>query len=191
MTSQLLIETLQAVIISITSNIVAQVISSYRNDVPFQLNRTLVLKYAIFTALSTPPNCLWQAYLEASFPSHPHTTDSPKSSGKRLPPSEQPVNLGNVFKKLVLDQTLGAAVNTILFLAFMSYFGSVSPSTSAISQDVKTKFWPLMLDAYKLWPWFSLISFLWVPVHKRVIAGCAVGVGWGIYLSLATEGEKR
>ena len=54
----------------------------------------------------------------------------------------------------------------------------------AASTEVRNKFWGLLLDGMKLWPMFSLVSFLWIPVEKRIVAGCAVGVLWWIYLSL-------
>lgn len=150
---------------------------------PFQLDPILMLKFVFYTILNTPPNCLWQQYLEETFPSK-----------KPAPaPSEKPVKLqmtldfSSVFKKFLLDQTLGAAVNTILFIAAMA--GINGASTDQIVQAVKEDFWPLTLDGYKLWPLFSLVSFLWIPVDKRVLAGCAVGMGWGIYLSLLAAGK--
>lgn len=92
------------------------------------------------------------------------------------------MDASNVFKKLLLDQTLGAAVNTVLYITVMA--GMNGASANEIIQAVREGFWPLTLDGYKLWPLFSLVSFLWIPVDKRVLASCAVGMGWGIYLSL-------
>ena len=43
---------------------------------------------------------------------------------------------------------------------------------------------PIMLAGARLWPLVSLISFSLVPVEKRVVFGGAVGVVWGVYLSL-------
>lgn len=96
----------------------------------------------------------------------------------------------NVFIKFLLDQTLGAVVNTLMFLAFMGYANAPVTASGrlgaqeAVKQEVNAKFWPILLDGYKLWPFFSLISFLFIPVHKRVVMGALVGVGWNIYLSL-------
>lgn len=94
----------------------------------------------------------------------------------------------NVLIKFLLDQTIGAVFNTILFLAFMGY-ANASPTGKqgpwdAVEREVRAKFWPILMDGAKLWPFFSLISFLFIPVDKRVVAGCLVGVGWNIYLSL-------
>lgn len=183
MLSKLVTQTAQAAVLSATSNILAQVIAAYHHDKPFQLDPIPMLKFVFYTILNTPPNCLWQQYLEETFPS-----EKPAPA-----PSEKPVKLqmtldfSSVFKKFLLDQTLGAAVNTILFIAAMT--GMNGASTDEIVQAVKEDFWPLTLDGYKLWPLFSLVSFLWIPVDKRVLAGCAVGMGWGIYLSLLAAGK--
>ena len=54
----------------------------------------------------------------------------------------------------------------------------------AVASEVQDKFWPLVASGLKLWPFVSLISFVFVPVNKRVLLGALVGVGWNIYLSL-------
>ena len=98
----------------------------------------------------------------------------------------------NVLIKFVLDQTFGAVLNNLMFLVFMGYINA--PPTdkpgdawNAIISEVNDKFYSIMLDGYKFWPAVSLVSFLWVPVDKRVVFGCSVGVLWGIYLSLMVE----
>ena len=205
MLSKLVTQTAQAAVLSVTSNILAQVIVAYRYDVccllcatilnvnstndrvyeqkPFRLDSTLMLKFAFYTILNTPPNYLWQQYLEKTFPSEKL---APAPSGKTVK-LQMTLDFSSVFKKFLLDQTLGATVNTILFITAMA--GMNGASTVGIAQAVKEDFWPLTLDGYKLWPLFSLVSFLWIPVDKRVLAGCAVGMGWGIYLSLFAAGK--
>lgn len=93
--------------------------------------------------------------------------------------------------KFLLDQTVGAVVNTLMFLAFMGYVNAPQQGTlstqsawDVIKKDCEQKLWPMMKDGYKFWPAVSLISFVWIPVDKRVVFGCSVGVVWGIYLSL-------
>lgn len=75
---------------------------------------------------------------------------------------------------------------------FLGYMGFVNAQGKAdvdawdlVSTECWNKTWPMMKDGYKFWPIISLISFVWVPVDKRVVFGCSVGVIWGIYLSLA------
>lgn len=72
---------------------------------------------------------------------------------------------------------------------FLGYMGYVNASASQdawahVARECRDKTWPMMKDGYKFWPAISLISFVWVPVDKRVVFGCSVGVVWGIYLSL-------
>ncbi|KAF2499708.1 hypothetical protein BU16DRAFT_454774 [Lophium mytilinum] len=190
MASQLFSQTIQATILSATSNILAQALSAYRANQTLHLNPTPILKFAFYTLLNTPPNCLWQAYLEDTFPTQPPAPPTPKATEKPHTPAHkpQPINLANVAKKLALDQTISAAVNTVLFLAFMGYINaSGAAAMDNASAEVRNKFWPIMLDGYKLWPLFSVVSFMWIPVEKRVLAGSLVGVLWGIYLSLLAE----
>jgi len=61
---------------------------------------------------------------------------------------------------------------------------STQSSWDVARKECEQKLWPMIKDGYKFWPAISLISFVWVPVDKRVVFGCSVGVAWGIYLSL-------
>lgn len=166
MPSQIVNATIQAVVLSATSNILAQVLKSYRNDVclshaftklsyfgqwglesivndstqtPFSLNITPLIQFAIFTALNTPPNFLWQQFLEETFPgytvkpavvpaSSTSTTSSEKTSPsssenekksddrKEIVPAKQ-LNIRNTAIKFLLDQTVGSLFNTVVFIA--------------------------------------------------------------------------
>ena len=44
---------------------------------------------------------------------------------------------------------------------------------------------PLLTAGAKFWPLISALNFSIIPVEKRIVFGSAVGVLWGIYLSLA------
>jgi len=104
-------------------------------------------------------------------------------------PTKTSLSKTNVFIKFILDQTFGAVVNTLMFLSYMGYVNAQGkPGVNAmdvVKTDCVKKLWPMMKDGYKFWPAISLISFLWIPVDKRIVFGCSVGVVWGIYLSLA------
>jgi hypothetical protein len=86
--------------------------------------------------------------------------------------------------------TIGAVINNLLFLVFMGYVNApvtakgLEGPWAGIWRDVEQRFWPLMKDGLKLWPFVSLMSFLFVPVNRRLLLGALVGVGWNIYLSL-------
>lgn len=97
----------------------------------------------------------------------------------------------NTLAKFILDQTIGAVFNTLMFLVYMAYVNDngtgKTASWSTVQADVSERFWPMIMDGYKFWPAVSLAGFLWVPVDKRVVFGCSVGVLWGIYLSLSVS----
>lgn len=69
------------------------------------------MHFVLFAFLSCPPNFLWQEYLEEQFPGYVMDADGQRKLHKT-----------NTIKKLILDQTLGAAVNTLLFIAVMAAF---------------------------------------------------------------------
>jgi len=69
----------------------------------------------IFTLLNCPPNFLWQEYLEQRFPGY--TGPSTLAKGEKTVVVKRNLDVGNTIKKLALDQTVGATVNTVLFTA--------------------------------------------------------------------------
>ncbi|KAI9722576.1 MAG: hypothetical protein M1828_004573 [Chrysothrix sp. TS-e1954] len=62
--------TVQSAVLSATSNILAQVLESYRTSKPYSIDTKPLSTFVIFTALNTPPNFLWQGFLESSFPGY-------------------------------------------------------------------------------------------------------------------------
>ncbi|KAK4964339.1 hypothetical protein LTR66_012340 [Elasticomyces elasticus] len=92
------------------------------------------------------------------------------------------LNVANTAVKFALDQTLGAAFNTVLFIAGIGALRG--HSFDAVKGAVLKDFFPLIFAGQKLWPAVSLISFTLIPVESRTLFGSLVGVGWGIFLSL-------
>jgi hypothetical protein len=160
-----------------------------RSQTPFSLNMVPVAKFAIFSVLSNPPNILWQKFLEDQFPTKVPSTTRKTGDEKPTAASKTATSTTNILIKFLLDQTIGAVVNTLLFLAYMAYVNASQQGKAnvwdAVYRDCSQMTWPMMKDGYKFWPAISLISFVWVPVDKRIVFGCSVGVLWGIYLSLA------
>lgn len=156
---------------------------------PFALDYVQVFNFALFSILSNPPNILWQSFLEDQFPTNvPSTSPPSEKANSKSRPAETSLSKTNVLIKFLLDQTIGAVANTLMFLAYMGYInaqGKTGVSAwDSVTRDCANKLLPMMMDGYKFWPAISLISFLWIPVQKRVVFGCSVGVIWGIYLSL-------
>ncbi|KAH8811639.1 hypothetical protein F5884DRAFT_782862 [Xylogone sp. PMI_703] len=190
MVSPIVNVTLQACVMTATSNVVAQLISAYREDKPFVVDWTPVIQFVLFAALNVPPNFIWQSYLERTFPSHISDSfdhkkfddkkfdDKPSSSSK-----ESKLSVKNTLIKFTLDQTLGAPINTLLFsIAFASLQGHDPASCVAIA---RRDFWPLLRAGWTLWPAVSLLNFaVFRSVEARNLVGGLAGVGWNIYLSL-------
>lgn len=74
-----------------------------------------IVPLLIFTILSTPPNYLWQQYLERVFPGYTTQKLQVDDGGKSVSLRKR-LSKRNTMKKFVLDQTLGALVNVVAFL---------------------------------------------------------------------------
>ncbi|KAL7931068.1 hypothetical protein V8C35DRAFT_124089 [Trichoderma chlorosporum] len=217
--------TLQSSLLAALSNILAQAITAYRNNEPVTVDWVPVFQYVLFAVISTPPNFLWQDFLESTFPAYPKqqqqqqqpsdSKKSPSSSSSSSPSSQPPapkLSLANTAIKFLLDQTVGAALNTLLFSTFtrslrraMVHAPRITSLPSAakywsaagavdftrvdfalVWAEARAEFWALMFAAAKLWPAVSLINFTLVKsVQGRNLVGALAGVAWGVYISLA------
>jgi len=140
-----------------------------------------IVQFIIYAIVNTPINCLWQDFLESTFPSSP-----PKPKGEQEKKhSESKLNIRNTLLKFGIDQTLGAAFNIPLFIATLGFVKNHGVQT--ILASIQNEFWPIYKAGLKLWPAVSIISFAALPVEKRVIFGGLAGVAWNVYLSLVTK----
>ena len=146
-------------------------------QVPFRINFVPIAQFVFFTFLTCPPNILWQQYMESKFPGYTYDFYGTLSLDRI-----------NTAKKLILDQTVGAMVNTALFLSGMAALKGKKPRT--IARDVERDFWPLIRNGWKVWPLVPLFNFSIVPVDKRVLVGSIFGLFWGIYLSLFASRDE-
>ncbi|KAL9053085.1 MAG: hypothetical protein Q9162_005007 [Coniocarpon cinnabarinum] len=214
--------TVQAVTLSLLSSTLAQLIAFYRSSEPFSAAKAI--RFAIFAALSTPPNVVWQSELEGWFPSYTskqqvtrykHSThasdfsdlkepsgletedgenerraakeelkrwESTRDSWTDVVETKRGLDYRNTAIKFLLDQTLGALVNTILFVGGIA--GLKGEGREAVFAHVRSDTMPLMVAGYKFWPLISIGMFTVVPAEQRVVVGSAVGVVWGIFLAL-------
>lgn len=153
-----------------------------------------------------------QGFLESTFPArlpppHPKKTDDKKKQD----PDQQPLNVRNTIIKFVLDQTIGAAVNTLLFSTYIhsmhiamagapkitnfnkatSYWISpgaidlVAVDGRVVLDKAFDEFWSIIFAGMKLWPAVSLVNFTMVKtVEGRNLLGACAGLIWGIYMSM-------
>ncbi|KAK2608458.1 hypothetical protein QQS21_003028 [Conoideocrella luteorostrata] len=200
--------TLQAAGLGAMSNIIAQLIEAYRKQTAMEIDWIPVFKFLMFGVISTPPNFMWQDFLESTFPArspqpHPKETDKP--------PKEQPLDVRNTIIKFLLDQTVGAVFNTLLFSIYIHSIHLAMPNAPRITGFSKAtgywispgaidfsavdmgvvldaafaEFWTIVLAGIKLWPAVSLINFTMVKtVEGRNLVGCIAGLGWGVFMSM-------
>lgn len=162
------------------------------------------------------PISLRQEFLESTFPAHPEPpAPHPKKSDEKRPASQTPptLSLRNTLIKFFLDQTLAAAVNTLLFTTFIhsiraamadapritsftkaaSYWSSPGAidfarvDFGAVMDQALDDFWPMLIAGAKLWPPVSIINFAFVKsVQARNLIGALAGVVWGVYICLVS-----
>lgn len=111
MLSPIVNATIQSTVISFCSSIFATV---YANSMP------PIIPLLIYTILSTPPNYLWQQYLERAFPGHIVKKRELDDGEKDLKVKER-LNVRNTLTKFALDQTIGALVNVAVFLGCIRF----------------------------------------------------------------------
>ncbi|EOD43733.1 Mpv17/PMP22 [Neofusicoccum parvum] len=202
MPSPMVNATLQAAVLSSCSNILAQIIDAYRSSRPLSFNALEFLRFVVLTLITAPPNYLWQQLLERTFPAYPrsaslsHAHRSPRVStdgdlekhgdedGKVYVEEEKPkLDLKNTITKWFVDCiTMGAIMNTVAFLVLMGFMKG--QSSTQIGNNIRTETIPIIVAGYKIWPIASIISFSFIPVEKRIVFLSAVGLCWGIYMSL-------
>jgi len=201
MASAVVQATLQSCVLTATSNIFAQCITAYRTGSSYTIDWVPVFQFVLFTALNCPPNFIWQQFLESVFPGQ--TVQPSKSAIKAAATNdekeldreqashelvESKLHIPNTAIKFVLDQTVGAALNTLAFILAMAAFKGANWNQAL--QLARQDFWPLIFAGWKLWPLISFVNYTLVKtVQTRTLIGSLAGMGWGIYLSLVAGGR--
>lgn len=81
-----------------------------------------ILALVVFSAFATPPNFLWQQYLERELPGYDIEKPESKGESKSAIPAgggvnvKKRLNVKNTLLKVVIDQTAGAVINVALYL---------------------------------------------------------------------------
>ncbi|POR33272.1 Mpv17/PMP22 family protein [Tolypocladium paradoxum] len=205
----ILAATLQAALLAAMSNVLAQLITASRNKTELLVDWIPVFQFLLFSIVNTPPNFLWQDFLESTFPAHPPAPHPKKFDDKPLP--QQPLSLRNTLAKFLLDQTLGAAANTLLFsVSLRALQDAMAPAPritgfhrawaywsgpraidfarvdfAAVWDAARAEFWPLVGAGARFWPVVSIVNFTLVKtVEGRNLVGAVAGVAWGVYMSM-------
>ncbi|EME49155.1 hypothetical protein DOTSEDRAFT_84602 [Dothistroma septosporum NZE10] len=110
-------------------------------------------------------------------------TGAPTEQGKNSSKGQgRKLNVKNTAIKFSLDQTLGAAVNTVLFIAGIALIRGQSAAT--IQQDLSDKFWEMIFAGQRMWPAVCIANFTLVPLEYRMLVASIAGLFWNVYLSL-------
>lgn len=209
MPSPIVAATLQAAGLSTISNILAQFIEARQQSRPVSLDIVQLLRFVSLTLMTAPPNYHWQGYLERTFPAYPAargpqlgrlsdlemqpTEDAPELKEgyeermAQISKDREPqFSMRNTITKWFVDCiTAGAIMNTIAFLIIMGLMKG--QGGSQIWSNIKTETIPIIVAGYKIWPVASIISFTFIPVHRRIVFLSFIGLLWGIYMSLVAS----
>jgi hypothetical protein len=151
---------------------------------PYAVSVAPIIQFVLFTIINCPPNFFWQQFLESAFPSHVQLA---KKSVDGKPAHEAKLSIKNTLSKFLIDQTVGATVNTMLFSLVMAALQGYS-WPEAVSR-MRSEFWPMMLAGYKLWPVISIVNFGLVRnVQGRMLIGSMAGMVWNVWLSMMASG---
>ncbi|KAF2651584.1 hypothetical protein K491DRAFT_606600 [Lophiostoma macrostomum CBS 122681] len=182
------------------SNIIAQRLKAWKNEVPFVFDRVLFIQFAIMVAITAPVNYHWQNGLERWFPGWKvvkqrrdvaSTLDAEEKDVFLQVPGQVRVreeevrvrNWYNIFRKWFTDCiTMGALLNTTMFLVLMGIMKG--KAWAQIGTDLRNEMFPIIFDSYKVWPIANFFSTTYCPVERRIVFLSCCGLIWNVYLSL-------
>ncbi|KAL4992839.1 hypothetical protein BDW68DRAFT_148960 [Aspergillus falconensis] len=177
--------TLQAALISASSNVLAQGITSYREGTPFELDSQALFQFTTSALILSPLAFLWLEGLEQRFPGFEQAQPArgkEKTEEEGKGKDKDKLNIKNIVAKIVVDQLIGGAWNTVAFIATMGILRG--QDYEVIKGEIMKNFWPYMLAGLKFWPLVSILNFTVVPANQRLLVGNLFGVVWGVYVSL-------
>lgn len=87
-----------------------------RNQIPFELDVESLTQFATCAIVISPLGYLWLGGLESWFPGRESKGEKEKGGQSTSEPS---LNATNTVAKIVIDQTIGGAWNTVLFITTM------------------------------------------------------------------------
>ncbi|KEF63439.1 uncharacterized protein A1O9_01417 [Exophiala aquamarina CBS 119918] len=188
MSSQLLTVVMQAGVLSGLSNILAQGLTAYRSNAYSSFDYVGFTQMVILAILQTPPNYKWQMALEENFPSSgkkPVDAAASKKKDddeKKKGEEKEELSITNTMVKIMLDQTVGASLNTIFFIIMLNLLRGAgwSAAVTAVQRD----FYTMLLAGYKFWPFITLLNFVVIPVEQRMLVGNLAGLAWGVLVNL-------
>ena len=112
MISHIYLATLQSAFLSLCSSLVTKY---------FTVHNPPISALVTFSFLCTPPNYLWQQFIEQKLPAYTTNKIEVDDGGKGVE-VEKRLNIRNTVVKLLLEQTIIAIINVGAFLGFTKWF---------------------------------------------------------------------
>ncbi|KAL4772336.1 hypothetical protein BDW60DRAFT_216696 [Aspergillus nidulans var. acristatus] len=179
---------LQSTLLKTAANLMVQVakIWSHNESALQGVEWLSVAEFAVCGVIQAEIGWHWHNFLEDAFPTS--QPEAPNDYEKQNHRGRKEYWL-HIFFKLMLDQTAGSfAMNTVFIICTTA--ARVS-SLNTLGVELDKRIWPLVLDAWKIWPAAALANFLWVPVDWRVLVSSCVGFAWNIFLSIRTLARQE
>jgi len=135
---------------------------------PLEFDLTKVLKNGGIGMLFGPLVCLYYGWSDEILP---------------------PLDAANIPYKILMDQTIYAAVKYSAFLGLVGLSAGRSPSQCV--EAVRTKLWPTLTSGWKFWPAVHLLTYGVVPPAHRILWINCVDLLWvTILASIGRQGEE-
>lgn len=179
----------QSALLKVGANLTAQVAARWTQDGLSSLDPDWqrVAEFAVFGVIQAHMNYYWQHALEDAFPTRDQSTKR-DGHGNKSSVHNGGIKWLNVISKLILDQTVGLFIMNTAFLVCMN--AARLQDANLVLQVVRADIIRIIRAAWKIWPFVSVINFLWVPVESRVLVASCVGFGWNMFLAYLAMSAK-
>ena len=86
-----------------------------------------------------------------------------------------------IFKRMIYDQTIHAGFFTLVFYYYMGIMKG--RKYNEIKEEIRIKFYPTMIDNWKVWPLAMLINYKYIPLMYSLLYTNIIGIFWLTYMS--------
>lgn len=91
------------------------------------------------------------------------------------------LNYTDALHRILFDQLVGSPIFQLIFTVFNAVYENAS-----ISNAIRTTYLTTLKASYLVWPFCSIISFNFLPLHLIFPFNCLVTLLWSVILSLLT-----
>lgn len=147
MTDRIVTVTIQGALLAAASNTIAQGLTIYRERSLSAFDALTFFHFVLFSVLNTPPNYMWQLWMEEKFPGmakkNVSAVEKQTSSGDAKLDEKENLSITNTIIKFLLDQSIGAIYNTAFFIAVINLLrGATYAQTAEALSRVSSSFPP-------------------------------------------------